>query len=239
MENYKFHSTGTKHENQPRHKVSMDDLNLYAPDFISGPLTPYRKDSTFCWRQFRIRFQGLDELKFKYKIWNALEKDPIFDHPNETPNVRDFRCLTFKRVKRFLELGLADHEELVKNPSMFFACIGALGMYDWSLLARKTLLHDFVIANIIGAGTEKHMDLISDLMQANIGGCFCLTEVSHGSDTQSMRTTATYIKETDEFELNTPDFEAAKTWVGNLGQTATHASVFAQLYTEGSKRLGY
>ncbi|KAM7365948.1 hypothetical protein PAMP_015424 [Pampus punctatissimus] len=34
-----------------------------------------------------------------------------------------------------------------------------------------------------------------------------------------------------EFVINSPDFEAAKFWVGNLGKTATHALVFAQLYT--------
>ena len=31
--------------------------------------------------------------------------------------------------------------------------------------------------------------------------------------------------------LITPDFEATKMWVGNLGKTATHAVVYAQLYT--------
>lgn len=46
-----------------------------------------------------------------------------------------------------------------------------------------------------------------------------------------MRTTATYDVETKKFILNTPDFEAAKCWVGNLGKTATHAIVYAQLYT--------
>ena len=34
-----------------------------------------------------------------------------------------------------------------------------------------------------------------------------------------------------EFIINTPDVEATKFWVGNLGKTATHAVVFAQLYT--------
>ncbi len=34
-----------------------------------------------------------------------------------------------------------------------------------------------------------------------------------------------------EFELNTPDFEATKMWVGNLGKTATHTILYAQLYT--------
>lgn len=41
-----------------------------------------------------------------------------------------------------------------------------------------------------------------------------------------------------EFIIHSPDFEAAKFWVGNMGKTATHAVVYAQLYTPGGQCHG-
>ena len=37
-----------------------------------------------------------------------------------------------------------------------------------------------------------------------------------------MRTTATYDNHSKEFILNTPDFEAAKAWSGNMGNENIH-----------------
>ena len=41
-----------------------------------------------------------------------------------------------------------------------------------------------------------------------------------------------------QFILNTPDLEATKCWIGNLGKMATHALVYAQLYTPDGRCHG-
>lgn len=65
-----------------------------------------------------------------------------------------------------------------------------------------------------------------------------ITEVSHGSNTKQIRTTATYDKSSKEFVINTPDFEAAKAWVGNLGKTASTILLFANLITSDGESQG-
>jgi len=38
----------------------------------------------------------------------------------------------------------------------------------------------------------------------HIVGCYCQTELAHGSDVQSLMTTATYDRGTETFIINTP-----------------------------------
>ena len=54
-------------------------------------------------------------------------------------------------------------------------------------------------------------------------GCYAQTEMGHGSNVRGLETIATYIPETDEFDIHSPTLTSTKFWPGGLGCTATHA----------------
>nr|XP_006823809.1 PREDICTED: peroxisomal acyl-coenzyme A oxidase 1-like [Saccoglossus kowalevskii] len=64
-------------------------------------------------------------------------------------------------------------------------------------------------------------------------GTYAQTELGHGTFIRGLETTAIYDPKTEEFVLHTPTLSALKWWPGNMGKTATHAVVLAQLYTNG------
>jgi acyl-CoA oxidase len=60
-------------------------------------------------------------------------------------------------------------------------------------------------------------------------GCYCQTELGHGSNVRGIETTATFDEEHDEFVLNSPTLSSTKYWIGAAGIWATHGLVVARL----------
>ena len=117
------------------------------------------------------------------------------------------------------------------------AAFETLALVDLSLLVKIGVQFGLFGGVIRRLGTERHHQrYLRPAMTMELPGCFAMTETGHGSDVQSIRTTATYDPERQEFVIDTPDDDARKDYIGNAARDGRLAAVFAQLTTAGEGR---
>ncbi|XP_006875384.1 PREDICTED: peroxisomal acyl-coenzyme A oxidase 3 [Chrysochloris asiatica] len=209
------------------------------PDFPKGPLQTYRARASFSWKELLLFLEGEDIIRLKRTIFSTLENDPLFARCCRGDIAVDkYRELSFLRCKRFLEYRFVRVKDFLQAPVKVSVLIECMGMYDWSVGIKYILNMLVFTLTVFSLGSERHFEYIQKIFKMEIFGCFALTELSHGSNSKAIRTTAHYDPSSEEFIINSPDFEASKFWVGNMGKTATHAVVFAQLYMPGGQCHG-
>ena len=157
--------------------------------------------------------------------------------PHYTPNTVIARTKVLEQLKIIAAAGAA--EDGFRKEHGGTGDVGAavttiemLAMSDLSLMVKAGVQWGLFGGAIENLGTERHHEAyVRKIIDLELLGCFAMTETGHGSDVQSLETTATYDRETDEFVINSPTKTSRKDYIGGAAETATMAAVFAQLIT--------
>ncbi len=162
--------------------------------------------------------------------------DLAFDHDLTLDEARD-RVL--EQMKKLVPTGIPASGFKVASggtgdPGMAVTGIEMLAQFDLSLMVKAGVQWGLFGGAIENLGTQKHHEAyIPGLINLDILGCFAMTETGHGSDVQSLETTATYDPATQEFVINSPTPSSRKDYIGGAAAHAQVAAVFAQLITKG------
>ncbi|MDT5013739.1 MAG: acyl-CoA oxidase, partial [Mycobacterium sp.] len=157
--------------------------------------------------------------------------------PHYTPNTVIARTKALEQLK--IIAGAGGAEDGFRKDHGGTGDVGAavttiemLAMSDLSLMVKAGVQWGLFGGAIENLGTERHHEAyVQKIIDVELLGCFAMTETGHGSDVQSLETTATYDKETDEFVINSPTKTSRKDYIGGAAESARMAAVFAQLIT--------
>lgn len=167
-----------------------------------------------------------------------LESDE-FARPEEEIDGSKYRELVLEWTRKLAERGHTVRgfpEEFGGGGDIggSIAAFETLAMGDLSLLVKVGVQFGLFGGAVLHLGTRNHHErLLEAIATLELPGCFAMSESSHGSDVQSVRTTATHEREGDELVINTPEPEDRKDYIGNAAAHGRMAVVFCQLVVNG------
>ncbi|BBY25615.1 acyl-CoA dehydrogenase family protein [Mycobacterium stomatepiae] len=171
----------------------------------------------------------------KDRMRDAMSED-LF-RPHYTPNTVIARTKVAEQMRIMAAFGAAADSFRKEHGGTgdvgaAVTMIEMLAMSDLSLMVKAGVQWGLFGGAVENLGTERHHETyVPKIISLELRGCFAMTETGHGSDVQSLETTATYDPETEEFVIDSPTPSSRKDYIGGAAETATMASVFAQLIT--------
>src|SRR6516164_6235665 len=157
--------------------------------------------------------------------------------PHYTPNTVLARAKVAEQMKIIAGAGISDEGFRKEHGGTgdvgaAITMIEMLAMSDLSLMVKAGVQWGLFGGAVENLGTERHHEpYVKKIINLELCGCFAMTETGHGSDVQSLETTATYDAETQEFVIDSPTPTSRKDYIGGAAETARIAAVFAQLFT--------
>ncbi|KAJ7317100.1 hypothetical protein JRQ81_003262 [Phrynocephalus forsythii] len=209
--------------------MAMQKVNTLSPNSSGKDVNPdldiERKNPSFnVERLTNILDGGAENTRIRRAVDTWLQKDPEFSTERQyflTQNERYENAIrkSIYLAKKMDEMGWAEDGPERKYCHRALSCNLAFNV------------HKVFLTSILGLGTDEQIAKWVPLAKKfYIAGTYAQTELGHGTYLRGLETTATFDVATQEFILNTPSISAMKWWPGDLGRTATHAVVFAQLY---------
>ncbi|KAF9578212.1 hypothetical protein BGW38_006109, partial [Lunasporangiospora selenospora] len=197
----------------------------------SGPqgselLAQERSRTTFDVHELSNYLYGEEYLERQEKMLNLIENEPAFDKSNRYFQGRTESFLAgMKKEHALVKLSQEQKwtQEEFMQADILIDCPSVFGLH-----------RGMFMPTLVSQGTdEQHEKFLKPALRYEVIGCYAQTEIGHGSNVQGIETTATYIPETNQFELHTPYLTGCKWWIGGLGKAANHAVVMARLITNG------
>ncbi|KAI9220900.1 acyl-CoA dehydrogenase/oxidase C-terminal [Blastocladiella britannica] len=167
-----------------------------------------------------------DTIKRKKELVSLIESDPVFSKADRFQGSREDRLIrALQMSKRLIEVRDANK---LSDADMWMV----RGIVDETV---PITLHEGMFLPVLRTqcSPEQAKYWLPLAEQYKIIGSYAQTELAHGSNLSGLETTATYIPETDEFEIHSPDITACKWWIGSLGIMSTHTLVQAQMILHG------
>ncbi len=203
-----------------------------GPDRVAGPLDEVQtaeltRTLDGPWEQVRHRMR-------------ALLPTTSFGPVRERLSVAAHRDRTLRILRELAAARLADPQDLPTGlPSAIggdddvggsITVVQMLGHADLSVMVKAGVQWGLFAGSIAALGNaEHHRRYLPAAIDLSLLGCFAMTETGHGSDVESLGTTATYDPEHDELVVHTPTPSDRKDYIGNAALHAQLAVVFARL----------
>ncbi|GAA97160.1 uncharacterized protein L969DRAFT_84418 [Mixia osmundae IAM 14324] len=215
----------------------------HAPDSIGPKAQPHdvNEQTAIDMKRFRARCtfdiakmhnmidEGSRDTEMRQKVHDIIANDALITEAKRTRPFlsRADRLYTGQALMKRL-FDLVDEHDL--DYMEFLECL--------FLVDEQTsyYLHHVAFLPVINAqgSDEQQAEWMAKAQNHAWLGCYLQTELGHGSNVRRLETTATFCKDTDEFEIHSPSLTATKWWIGGLGVVSTHGVVQAQLIIDGT-----
>ncbi|KAJ8495479.1 hypothetical protein ONZ45_g12848 [Pleurotus djamor] len=174
---------------------------------------------------------GQDKWEARSRLTTIVSREPLFDKSQREFITRSERYKrSQKMLNRLFELQ-EQHGWTVEELNIALAALDEPSSIQLHFVAFEPVFRMQASQTLL----DKYGPLIAS---RGILGCYLQTELAHGSNVARLETTATFIPETQEFEIHSPTLTSSKWWIGALGKTSTHGVVQARLILPGGKDMG-